>query len=866
MFLSWDEKASKLKIKYKAGLTETIKITAANYEKVLEDLSKKTEALEKGSVDKAFLEKTFKKLFPSRMDKFFSGLFAEAKPPVKKKQAVAKPAVSKDSVVAEEAPPRVKKEPVKKIGQPDTLKNQLALITLREQLIDSIERLRKTSRDGSLAMDASEPKIQVLTKLLQIITAPTAEQKARYYNGNEAVKLSELMAQFLSEVHPEIQYKGEPVTHYDVLNAPRYKNDLDVAPTDRARTTTARFMHRLQAKAEQVSLSQTPMRSKPAEGKTSITSVVVMGDSLSDEGQMMNSKFGGWSGIDKYNSSEGSFSNGFVWTDNFFNMFADETLEKHYKTKGKWRDDDIADLIAARKGTKFDKEFRNLFNLDNDREFRIGNRTLARIYAIGGLTSDNYFGKLSQKFSLTMARLFVSTLGAQRANLLMDDKKASRSAKEKAETLVIEWSGANDLITVNERPAFEAADNSIKARAENVNEMVKNGYKNIVLFNLPDLSKTPRYRAMSDAERENAKKVTDYYNQALDVQRAQLQEMHPDCKIEIFDVHTHFNDILAKPEDSHYNTEFELKAVDKLPLPDEAIKNNQVYFTLFNRSVGYQVKDPCGQIQSINFNLPEDCRTEAQIHDRILQHAREQGHIIVSEAYMNANPDCGYDSLLTPFKSTQAFQRFEAKAVKKGEPLHVLSSLNMIFYDDVHPTSDTHMAIFNRFKDKFFNKKFEFTPPDIKLTVQTGKKQAAEAPEPRTLEKARLIEKSTAMKQDLQVFKEPLEARRARYTCAFVELYLNQWRADKAGAFGLFERRGLKEADLVEMDLEAILEHAKSPNHKRSRNILINEGWMTKEGALSDKIKPLLEGTRFSGISNLSEIEEPQKILRSGFY
>ncbi len=42
------------------------------------------------------------------------------------------------------------------------------------------------------------------------------------------------------------------------------------------------------------------------------------------------------------------------------------------------------------------------------------------------------------------------------------------SMEDKAKTLIIEWSGANDLITVNKRPERKAVDKAIQARVANL--------------------------------------------------------------------------------------------------------------------------------------------------------------------------------------------------------------------------------------------------------------------------------------------------------------------------------------------------------------------------------------------------------------
>ncbi len=88
----------------------------------------------------------------------------------------------------------------------------------------------------------------------------------------------------------------------------------------------------------------------------------------------------------------------------------------------------------------------------------------------------------------------VSNLSEKRSLLLEDDIKHKLDSEHKSHTLVLEWSGANDLITVNSEPNIAAIHHSIASRVRNLKELIKNGYRNFTLFNLPDLSLTPYYQ------------------------------------------------------------------------------------------------------------------------------------------------------------------------------------------------------------------------------------------------------------------------------------------------------------------------------------------------------------------------------------
>jgi hypothetical protein len=133
------------------------------------------------------------------------------------------------------------------------------------------------------------------------------------------------------------------------------------------------------------------------------------------------------------------------------------------------------------------------------------------------------------------------------------------NSEAKKKTLVIEWSGANDLITVNEKPTQEAAYKAVNARIEHIEKMVAQGYCHFVLFNLPDLSLTPRFQnghsrktaQENQQERDEAAEVVTYFNQLLqdriDVLQKQWQTLFPECSVHLYDINTLFTDAYQNP-------------------------------------------------------------------------------------------------------------------------------------------------------------------------------------------------------------------------------------------------------------------------------------------------------------------------------
>ena len=314
-----------------------------------------------------------------------------------------------------------------------------------------------------------------------------------------------------------------------------------------------------------------------------ISHIVVMGDSLSDRGSMDHRRLFGIIPMDKLSgltgqSPDGRFSNGYTWTDYIGAMIANEFLVKDIETgRGtdvrKRRDSaDDADDILDHSPSSHQKNRKRLdpsdiadgiidgdleivplidrdYNLDKYKEIDYNGENLIRSgYAEGGLTAHDYSWAPSKSISRFFSRLILSTLGEMRKRLFADDDAHEISRKHKEETLVVEWSGANDLITVNAEPSMSEADKAVKARIDNIKQLIKAGYRNFNLFNLPDLALVPRFQALTQADRDNATKCCNHFNQELDKACKELSLSYPHCSIEVFNVNKIFTDVYNKPE------------------------------------------------------------------------------------------------------------------------------------------------------------------------------------------------------------------------------------------------------------------------------------------------------------------------------
>jgi hypothetical protein len=317
--------------------------------------------------------------------------------------------------------------------------------------------------------------------------------------------------------------------------------------------------------------------------KPMISHVVMMGDSLSDRGTLDHRYLLGvipmaWLSGLTTKSPQGRFTNGFAWSDHisamFINEFIIESTAKNHIPAGhkKYKFDasslaysiltqpqskphaslkldttDIADNVITSR--QFQHTVEHSYTLDNDLYVQYRGRDFVRNYDEGGLTSHSYSGKPSSSISRFVSRLILSTLAKKRKALLEYDKQIEITNEQKKLTLVIEWSGANDLIKVNAEPSTTEADMAINDRIKNAEKLIQQGYRHFVLFDLPDLSLTPRFQNMTGIEgeraRENAHNVCLYFNEKLKADSAALQAkyQHLSASIEVFDVGNLFTDV-----------------------------------------------------------------------------------------------------------------------------------------------------------------------------------------------------------------------------------------------------------------------------------------------------------------------------------
>lgn len=283
-----------------------------------------------------------------------------------------------------------------------------------------------------------------------------------------------------------------------------------------------------------------------------ITGVDIFGDSLSDRGTLYKRKLFGFISLNFFSglqgrSPRGSFTNGYIWTDHLIATLANDLTVKRLQRKTHWQNDDIADAVLTR-DRKVAGLAQDVYDLRNDERAKYRGRRFVRTYTEGGLTSYNYHWVFTWNIIRFITRLLMSYLGAKRRDLFNDDRRADMTAEDKAKRLVIEWSGANDMVTVNKVPDKTVVDRAITKRIEHVEKMIEQGYKHFYLFNLPDIAMTPRYKTKKLADSSIVKEYSEYFNSELEQACARLRMAHEDCNIDVYDISGEFAKIFADPE------------------------------------------------------------------------------------------------------------------------------------------------------------------------------------------------------------------------------------------------------------------------------------------------------------------------------
>lgn len=182
-------------------------------------------------------------------------------------------------------------------------------------------------------------------------------------------------------------------------------------------------------------------------------------------------------------------------------------------------------------------------------------------YAEGGSPSASYTSWLSSWLDMFM--WFFSSLNKQMAH-----------HQGRADDLTIISMGANDYMTYHKGDVKKVIDN----QAENIEKLLAQGVKNIMVFGVPDLSLTPYARHLPQHdEQQRLWAMSCEHNRQLAAKVDDLQVLHPDATFVFFDISKAFADVFIRAEMAGYNV---TDAYDK-----------QGYIHLFGKHYGINI-DP----------------------------------------------------------------------------------------------------------------------------------------------------------------------------------------------------------------------------------------------------------------------------------
>ncbi len=357
--------------------------------------------------------------------------------------------------------------------------------------------------------------------------------------------------------------------------------------------------------SESISMKQSQPDLQEDAVKPKISRMVFFGDSLSDRGtaerriigDVLPMRFA--SGL-KQKSLTGRFTNGLVWID-----YLAETLISG-RTQAK-RDSEMSQGGSVPFSPPSSIGMPSYIRLDTQVQASWNNE-LMYTYAEGGLTSARYHDRENIVGSIIgsivgdikecfLSNYILSNLDKKRILFLQHENEKRTTSKAKEDTLIVEWSGANDLITLQPIPEEGHAKSAVYARIENVRSLIERGYRNFVLINLPNLSLTPRYQKLRRSIQDTVKNVCDYFNNLLSQQVDRLKSEYPSCKFVYYDANRIFEEGYKNPIALGF-------AVDKIRLSFCSDEKNR--HTEFQRGSRYMFWDDVHPDTEVHKTLSDD--------------------------------------------------------------------------------------------------------------------------------------------------------------------------------------------------------------------------------------------------------------------
>ncbi len=126
--------------------------------------------------------------------------------------------------------------------------------------------------------------------------------------------------------------------------------------------------------------------------------------------------------------------------------------------------------------------------------------------------------------------------------------------KDKSHTFFSIWIGANDYLYYYQDDADELTQKIIDKIAWSITTLIANGAEHFLIFNLPDLARTPFVKDDNMAMQLHA--IILIHNLKLDIALGQIKSDHPNIKLTFINIYDLFNDIMDHPE--KYNQKYNI--------------------------------------------------------------------------------------------------------------------------------------------------------------------------------------------------------------------------------------------------------------------------------------------------------------------
>lgn len=142
-------------------------------------------------------------------------------------------------------------------------------------------------------------------------------------------------------------------------------------------------------------------------------------------------------------------------------------------------------------------------------------------------------------------------------DFIVDAYLSEHPEKADSSTLFFIFDGGNDYLNYTNFPHADDAhtmenytSNVVSAMIANMNKLINQGAKNIMVFNMPDLAKTPRF--IGGGQATIIDRVILMHNALLLKAIEAAQHNHPGIKIMLFDLYGQFNNILLHADKYSY--------------------------------------------------------------------------------------------------------------------------------------------------------------------------------------------------------------------------------------------------------------------------------------------------------------------------